>query len=124
MNNSTNKELQTDRDVPSIMPPVDVIEDASGITLYADLPGVSKDKLNVRVEADSLTIEGELALNLDQGMEARYVEIQVPHFKRSFTLGKELDPEKVAAEFRDGVLKLHVPKTERAKPRRIEVQVA
>jgi len=124
MNNSTNKELQTDRDVPSIMPSVDVIEDASGITLYADLPGVSKDKLNVRVEADSLTIEGELALTLDQGMEARYVEIQVPHFKRSFTLGKELDPEKVAAEFRDGVLKLHVPKTERAKPRRIEVQVA
>jgi len=110
--------------VPSIMPSVDVIEDASGITLYADLPGVSKDKLNVRVEADSLTIEGELALTLDQGMEARYVEIQVPHFKRSFTLGKELDPEKVAAEFRDGVLKLHVPKTERAKPRRIEVQVA
>jgi len=123
MNNVVNKEQQPEREARSLVPPVDVIEDATGIKLFADLPGVSKEALSVRVEADSLTIEGELALALAKNMEARYVEIDVPHFKRTFSLGKELDPEKVSAEFRHGVLKLYIPKTERAKPRKVEVQV-
>lgn len=108
----------------TMTPAVDVIEDASGITLYADLPGVPKDKLSVRVEADSLTIEGEVALLLASDLEASHVEVQLPRYQRTFTLGQELDREKAAAEFRHGVLKLHIPKAEHAKPRKIEVKVA
>jgi HSP20 family molecular chaperone IbpA len=98
----------------TMLPPVDVFEDASGITLYADLPGVPKDKINVRVEADTLIINGEVT----------HAEVRCRNFQRSFTLGQELDRDKLAAEFKHGVLKLHIPKVERAKPRKIEVKVS
>jgi HSP20 family protein len=104
-------------------PPVDVIEDASGITLYADLPGVPKDKLQLQLEADSLTIEGEVVLDAPQGMESGHAEIRVPRYRRVFTLSKELDSAKAAAEFKHGVLKLRIPKAEHAQPRKIEIKV-
>ena len=88
-----------------MLPPVDVIEDTLGITLYADLPGVPKDKLHVRVDADALTIEGEVSLPMAGNLEPSHVEVQISRYQRTFTLGKELDSEKVAAEFRNGVLK-------------------
>lgn len=106
-----------------MMPPVDVIEDSAGITLYADMPGVPKDKLDLRVEADTLTIEGELALTLPEGMEATHADISLPRYRRVFTLSKELDPGKVSAEFNQGVLKLRIPKAEHAQPRRVEIKV-
>jgi HSP20 family molecular chaperone IbpA len=107
-----------------LMPPVDVIEDSTGITLYADLPGVSKDGLNLHVEADTLTIEGELGLTVPEGMEASHAEVSVPRYRRVFTLSKELDTEKVSAELNQGVLKLRIPKAEHAQPRRVEIKVA
>jgi len=122
--NSGKKSEGTERAETGVMlPPVDVIEDMLGITLYADLPGVPKDKLHVRVDADALTIEGEVSLPMASNLEPSHVEVQLPRYQRTFTLGKELDSEKVAAEFRNGVLKLSIPKFEHAKPRKIEVQV-
>jgi len=109
---------------PALMPPVDVIEDAAGITLYADLPGVSKDKLHLHVEADTLTIEAEVALALPQDMEPTHAEVSMPRYRRVFTLSKELDTEKVSAELSRGVLKLRIPKAAHAQPRRVEVKVA
>jgi len=111
-------------DESRMLPPVDVIEDSSGITLYADLPGVPKDKLTIRVEADSLSIEGEVSLPVGANVEARHAEVNLSRYHRAFTLGQELDREKVAAEFKNGVLKLHIPKAEHAKPRKVEVRVA
>ncbi|QGU31642.1 Hsp20/alpha crystallin family protein [Thermochromatium tepidum] len=111
------------RDEATLLPPVDVIEDANGITLYADLPGVSKDKLRLQVEGETLSIEGELALDMPEGMEAIHAEVELPRYRRAFTLSKELDTEKVSAEFNHGVLRLRIPKVEHAQPRRIQVQV-
>jgi HSP20 family molecular chaperone IbpA len=108
----------------TLMPAVDVFEDATGITLLADLPGVAKEQLHLHLEADSLSIEGEVALVTPEGMEATHAEVSLPRFRRLFTLSKELDGHKVKAEFRNGVLKLRIPKLEHAQPRRIEVQVA
>ena len=71
-NNVVSKEKEANREEAALLPPVDVIEDAEGITLYADLPGVPKDRLSVRVEADTLTIEGEISLFTTQGMEATH----------------------------------------------------
>jgi HSP20 family protein len=102
---------------------VDVIEDASGITLYADLPGVPKDKLHLQVEADTLTIEGEIDLEMPGGIEASHAEVSLPRYRRVFTLSKELDASKVSAEFSHGVLKLSIPKAEHAQPRKVEVKV-
>ena len=122
--NNESKEKEMSREEPALLPPVNVIEDADGITLYADLPGVPKDKLNVRVEAATLTIEGDIDLLTTQGMEVNHAEVHLPRYRRAFTLGTELNSEKVAAEFRQGVLKLRIPKAEHAKPRKIEVQIA
>lgn len=109
---------------PALLPPVDVIEDATGITLYADLPGVPKERLDLHVEADTLTIEGVVALETPEGMEATHAEVGLPRYRRVFTLSRELDPEKVAAELTNGVLKLRIPKAEHAQPRKIQVAIA
>lgn len=123
-NTVTKRETVESPEASRMLPPVDVVEDAYGITLYADLPGVPKDKLHVRVDADALSIEGEVALPVIANLNAAHVEVQSPRFHRTFTLGKELDSTKVQAEFRNGVLKLAIPKVEHAKPRKIEVTVA
>lgn len=121
---AVSKETPPARGQAGLMPPVDVIEDSTGITLYADLPGVSKDGLNLHVEADTLTIEGELGFAVPEGMEPSHAEVSVPRYRRVFTLSKELDTEHVSAELTQGVLKLRIPKAEHAKPRRIEIKVA
>ena len=108
----------------TMLPAVDVVEDTTGITLYADLPGVPKNKLNVRVEADALNIEGEVELPLAADMEASHAEFYLPRYHRAFTLGQELDRDKVTAEFKHGVLKLHIPKADHAKPRKVAINVS
>ncbi len=112
------------RNAPALLPPVDVIEDATGITLYADLPGVAKDRLNVHVEGETLLLEAELVLPVPQGMQASHAEVQRTRYRRAFTLSRELDPDKVAAELQHGVLQVRIPKAQHAQPRRIAVQVA
>jgi HSP20 family protein len=111
------------RDEAVLLPPVDVVEDATGITLYADLPGVSKDKLQLRVEGDQLSLEGELALPLPQGMQAHHAEVRLSRYRRAFTLSKELDADKVDAELNQGLLRVRIPKAAHAQPRKIAVQV-
>lgn len=116
-------QTEAPRQEAALLPPVDVIEDANGITLYADLAGVPKDKLHLQVEADTLTIEGEIQLSVPEGMEATHAEVSLPRYRRVFTLSKELDADKVGAEFNHGVLKLRIPKAEHAQPRKVEVKV-
>lgn len=107
----------------ALTPPVDVIEDAGGITLYADLPGVTRERLQLEVEADTLTIEAETGLAVPQDLVSSHTEVGLGRFRRVFTLSKELDTEQVSAELANGVLKLRIPKAAHAQPRRIEVQV-
>ena len=106
----------------ALMPPVDVIEDSTGITLYADLPGVPKDQLELNVEGDTLSIEGAVSVAMPQPMQANYAKVSSARYRRVFTLSKELDPAKISAEFAQGVLKLRIPKAEHARPRRIEIR--
>jgi len=121
--NLASKAAETPKNEAILLPPVDVVEDASGITLYADLPGVPKDKLHLHLEADSLTIEGEMQLAMPEGIESTHAEVSVPRYRRVFTLSKELDSEKVSAEFDKGVLTLRIPKAAHAQPRKVEIQV-
>jgi HSP20 family protein len=106
----------------AVLPAVDVFEDASGITLLADMPGVPKDRLELKVEADTLSIEGQVVPSTPEGLEAVYAEVRVPRYRRTFTLSRELDTTKVDANLKDGVLTLRIPKQAHAQPRRIEVQ--
>jgi HSP20 family molecular chaperone IbpA len=122
--NQTSREEKTGAPEAVLIPAVDVFEDPTGITLFADLPGVPKDRLAIDVEGETLTIAGELALNVPEGMEASHAEVDLPRYRRVFSLSKELDPAKVSAEFLQGVLKLRIPKLEHAQPRKIEIRVA
>ena len=111
------------RSTATLMPRVDVSEDQTGITLLADLPGVPRDALQVRVDNDSLTIEGEIRQELPEGLNPVYAEVQVARYKRVFTLSPELDSGAITAALKDGVLNLRIPKQAHAQPRRIEVKV-
>mgnify|MGYP001427549042 FL=1 len=105
----------------AVVPAVDVFEDASGITLLADMLGVPKDLLELKVEGESLLIEGSVWPRTPDGMEAIYAEVRVPRYRRSFALSRELDTTRIEANLKDGVLSLRIPKQAHAQPRRIAV---
>ena len=124
MNGETNQNQvaqRPQRPEPTLLPPVDIVEDAGGITLYADLPGVPRENLNVYVDGESLVIQGEMGLEMPRKLEATHIEVNLPRYRRVFTLSKELDTDRMSAEIKQGVLKLHLPKSEQAKPRRINI---
>ena len=106
----------------AVLPPVDVYEDDAGITLLADMPGVPRDLLELKVEGDALSIEGSVRTLTPEGLEPVYAEVRVPRYRRSFTLSRELDASRIDASLKDGVLTLRIPKQAFAQARRIEVQ--
>ncbi|MEK6290917.1 MAG: Hsp20/alpha crystallin family protein [Paraburkholderia tropica] len=106
-----------------VTPAVDIFEDRLGITLYADLPGVTRERLDVRVQDGSLNIEAEAVIPAPCGLRLRHGEVRHPHYWRAFTLSPDFDVSLIDAQLRDGVLKLTIPRREEAKPRRIEVSV-
>ena len=108
----------------AVLPAVDVFEDKSGITVLADMPGVSKNELELKVEGDTLSIEGGVHAPAPEGLEALYAELRVPRYRRTFTLSRELDTARIEANLKDGVLTLRMPKQAHAQPRRIAVTVA
>lgn len=110
-------------ELPHVVPPVDVFENDASITLVADLPGVAREQLQVRVDGDNLVLEATAATAGPADMQLVYGEAQIPTYRRQFTLSRELDASRIEAQLRDGVLRLTIPKAEEAKPRRIQVQV-
>ncbi|MEK8029577.1 Hsp20/alpha crystallin family protein [Ideonella sp. DXS29W] len=110
-------------DTRALLPRVDVYEDERGITLLADLPGVPRDQLDIKVDGETLTIEGAVSTTTPAGLQPAYVELRVPRYRRAFTLSRELDASRIEANLKDGVLNLRIPKQEHAQPRRVTVQV-
>lgn len=106
----------------AMMPPVDIFEDDTGVTVLADLPGVTREGLSVRVDGDNLLIEGRAEVPEIGEMELVHGELLHPSYRRSFTLSRDLDAQRIEAQLKDGVLRLRIHKAEQAKPRRIEVQ--
>ena len=105
----------------AMVPDVDVLENETGIVLKADLPGVSKENLHIRVDGETLTIEGHVDLGEVRTLEAVYAEVRTARYKRSFVLSRDLDTSRIDAAMKNGVLTLSVAKLEQAKPRRIPV---
>jgi len=106
----------------ALVPPVDIYEDDDQVTLFADLPGVAKENLNLQIDKDTLQIYGKVAKADGDDGAAVYTEFPAKDFYRAFTIGEEIDRDKIAASISNGVLKLTLPKAERAKPRRIEIK--
>jgi HSP20 family molecular chaperone IbpA len=106
-----------------LRPPVDIFEDAEGITLLADMPGVDKERLNLQIDNDSLLVEGDARIEMPKGMEALYADVRSTRYRRSFALSSELASEGISASIRDGVLNVRIPKREEVRPRKIEVNL-
>ena len=106
----------------TITPAVDIFEDGQAVTLWADLPGVTKDKLDVRVHDGNLSIEAEAVVPTPANLRLQHAEVREPRFARTFTLSPDFDTSKIEASLQDGVLKLTIPRREEARPRRIEVK--
>jgi len=122
--NRQTSPMQERRDsVQALRPAVNIFEDADGITLEADMPGVSKDRLQLQVERDQLVIEGDVELRMPEGMEALYADIRATRYSRAFALSRELDAEQIDASLKNGVLRLRIPKRAEVRPRKIEVRV-
>ena len=102
-------------------PYTDIYEDEDSLVVVMDLPGVSKDDLNVTVEQDRLSVFGEIGFADYEDLQPVYTEYNVGHFERSFVLSNEIDRDQISAEMKDGVLRLRLPKAVQAKPRRIEI---
>ncbi|MDT8386223.1 MAG: Hsp20/alpha crystallin family protein [Thiogranum sp.] len=117
----SRKAAETER---AIRPPVDIFEDESGITVQADMPGVSKDRLQIQIEGDNLSFIGNVDIPVPEAMDALYADIRSTAYRRSFSLSRELDAEHCEAQLHNGVLTLRIPKREEHKPRKIEVQAS
>ena len=107
----------------ALAPAVDIYENAQGITVQADMPGVSKDGLSIQADRNSLVIEGNAVIDVPAAMEAIHAEVQATRYRRSFALSGELDAERIEATLKDGVLTLRIPKRAEFRPRKVEVRV-
>ena len=106
-------------------PPVDVFEKGDQLTFKAEVPGVDREQLDVRVEDGVLTIQGERKHEAEVDEAGVYRRERVyGTFTRSFTLPKNVDGAKVTATYKDGILEVTVPKSEAAKPKRVAIQAA
>jgi HSP20 family protein len=116
-----NKEAMTTADWA---PLVDIAEDEKEYLIKAELPEVTKDDVKVSLQEGVLTITGERQFEKEEkGKKYHRVERAYGSFARSFSLPEDADPTKVQSEFKDGVLKVHLPKSEKAKPKSVEVKV-
>ncbi len=105
-----------------MVPPVDIYEKEDGVILLADMPGVPKDKIDVQVDKNVLTIRGEIGEIVPKDITPLYAEFNGKAYERAFTLSPDVDVSKIEAQMNAGVLKIFLPKAEDFKPRRIEVQ--
>lgn len=107
---------------PTFIPDVDIIEHKDAFELHADIPGAEPGSINVNFEQGVLTIHaGRGAAPTDA--DAIYSEFEYGEYERSFTVSDQIDAGKIAAQYRNGVLVLTLPKVEAAKPKKIEVKV-
>jgi len=122
---SDEKNIQTREETRSddkyIRPAVNIIETEEGLTLTADIPGATKETLDVNVEKGILTISAPVSHSMPG--HSGYAEFELGNYYRQFSIPESLDHEKAKAEFNNGILTLRVPKAELAKPKRIDVRV-
>jgi HSP20 family molecular chaperone IbpA len=104
-------------------PDVDIFESENDITLLADMPGVTTDNLSIDLRDDVLTLSGETESESGSTEEPIVIEYGVGKYYRQFTLSEVIDQAKITAELKDGVLRLVLPKVEKATPRKITVSV-
>jgi HSP20 family protein len=105
------------------VPPVDVAETQEKIYVRAEVPGMKQSDIAIEFENGLLTIRGERKIEKTENVTWHRVERIYGNFSRSFTLPRTVDPERISASYRDGILEIEVPKREEAKPKQIRIAV-
>jgi HSP20 family protein len=102
-------------------PVVDIMETQSDLVVRAELPGMSREDIDIEVTDESLTIRGER--KFDEAVKDEYIRVERPYgpFQRSFSIGVPVQPDKVKANYRDGLLEVVIPKAEETKPKKIKI---
>lgn len=104
------------------LPTADIYETTDALNVVLEMPGVEKSSVEIRVEDSVLKIDGRLDFSKYEGLQPLYTEYNVGNYSRSFRLSSKIDQNRIAAELKDGVLSLVLPKVEEAKPRTIQVK--
>ena len=117
-----NTPLEAARQLRSVLPDVDILENEDEILLYADLPGVLNENLSVHIDNGKLTLTGARLLNAEGS--ATWEEFSDVEYRRVFSVPQSIDASTISAELIEGVLQLHLPKSAAAKPKKIEIKVA
>lgn len=105
-------------------PDVDIFETDEALTVVADLPGTTAEDIEIDLRENMLTLTGVVSSGLEQNWQPLYTEYETGHFTRRFRLGQHIDQAEISATINDGVLRLTLPKAERAVPRKIEVSTS
>jgi len=116
------KGIEKTRELRSAVPSVDIYENDDEILVHADMPGVKKDEVSVNIDNGTLSLSG--IRRLDNTGASTWKEFSDVEYVRSFAVPQSIDVERVEAKLKDGVLELHLPKSETAKPRMIEIKAA
>jgi len=103
------------------VPATDIFETDQALTVVLEMPGVDKESVSASVENDILTIEGRIDFSKYEGLQPVYTEYNIGHYARSFQISSTIEQGKIAADMKDGVMTLVLPKAEKAKPRKISV---
>ncbi|MFO7816640.1 MAG: Hsp20/alpha crystallin family protein [Thermodesulfobacteriota bacterium] len=122
--NTENKDLQKNQEqaMPRYSPSTDIIEREDGFHIFMDMPGVNKEDLYIDLNDNELTISGVSRTEKPVDANNVHMEFGDGEYARSFTISDVVDQEKIKASLKNGVLELIMPKAERAKPRKIEIQ--
>jgi HSP20 family molecular chaperone IbpA len=117
-----DKKIEKTRELYEVAPAVDIFENENEILLHADMPGVVKEDISVNIDNGTLSLSGTRTLETKGA--AGWEEFGNVRYVRNFSVPQAIDIAKVEAELKDGVLRLHLPKSEAAKPRQIEIKTA
>lgn len=110
------------RHIRAIRPLVDIYENDDELLLHADMPGVEKENITVNIENGKLSLTG--LRKMEEAGATQWEEFSEVEYRRTFSVPQTIDVNKVKAELKEGVLRLHLPKSEAAKPRQIEIKAA
>lgn len=115
---------ETTRQGRTYRPDVDIYETSDALWLWADLPGVGDEQIEVRLADGVLSLEGQVVVDDYKDLNAVYTEYSVGNYLRRFSLSSDIDVGRIEARMTNGVLEVHLPKAEAAKPRKIAIQGA
>ncbi|MCP1673269.1 HSP20 family molecular chaperone IbpA [Natronocella acetinitrilica] len=117
-------DVQSEWAMRELIPAVDIHEEDDAIHVTADMPGVTRESLRIELNDQTLEIEGDIKLQMPEGVSATFAEVRASRYRRRFTIGQAVDREGIKAQIADGVLHLNLPKAKAHRRRRIDIQAA